>query len=211
MKKFNSLTKAVPFLLLPVMGTAIATDINVPLTFTTLPAIALAPIQALEFGDVLSLTQSDQCTISVAAGDVVTSAQEGANLTDTTVYSISGGTVSAGELADDCAGGANAQIGIYEITSFADADITVTVTPGAAGDISYSPAGYVTNLLEATTPTRVAVSVGTPADVNASAALSPFAAAGTNRVIIGGTITNQVRLTAGAQYTSSFDIDVVYQ
>jgi hypothetical protein len=210
MKHFNKLKKASALLLLPVMGSAMATDVTVPLSFTTLPVITITEITPMAFGDVLSLTQADTCTMSTTLGTAITAADEGADLTDTGVYTNTGGTEAVGELSGNCSGD-DAQPGLYEITSFADADITVSVTVGVDTDIGFTPIGYVTNLLEASTPTRETLAVGTDADVNATAALSAYANAGTNRAVVGGTITNLVTLTAGAAYATDFNLNVVYQ
>lgn len=212
MKHFNKLKKASALLLLPVMGSAMATDVTVPLSFTTLPVITITEVTPMAFGDVLSLTQANTCVMSTSAGTALTANEEGANLADSNIYT--GGTLtatSAGQLSGNCSGD-DGQVGLYEITSFADADITVTVTAGTATDISFAPAGYVTNLVESgSAPTRAALVVDVGTDANASAAVSPYAAAGTNRAVVGGTITNFATLTAGAAYATDFNLNVVYQ
>jgi hypothetical protein len=210
MKNFNIFKKASPLLLLSAMAPAMATDVSVPLNFTTLPVISITPIRPLDFGAVLSLTAADTCTMSTIAGTALTSAQEGANSNIAAFGNVA--QVAVGELSGNCAGGADGNVGIYEITSFQDADITVSVTTGTATDIAFTPIGFVTNLNESgTTFTRETLNVATPALVNASAALSAFAVAGTNRAIVGGTITNQVGLTAGAAVATDFNLNVVYQ
>jgi hypothetical protein len=210
MKNFNIFKKASPLLLLSAMAPAMATDVSVPLNFTTLPVISITPIRPLDFGAVLSLTAADTCTMSTSLGTALTSAQEGVNSNIANLGSVA--QVSVGELSGSCAGGADGNVGIYEITSFQDADITVSVTTGTATDIAFTPIGFVTNLNESgTTFTRETLNVATPALVNASAALSAFAVAGTNRAIVGGTITNQVGLTAGAAVATDFNLNVVYQ
>jgi hypothetical protein len=209
MKNFNIFKKASPLLLLSAMAPAMATDVSVPLNFTTLPVISITPIRPLDFGAVLSLTAADTCTMSTSAGTALTSAQEGVNSNIANLGSVA--QVSVGELSGSCAGGADGNVGIYEITSFQDADITVSVTTGTATDIAFTPIGFVTNIIEGGTFTREAMNVGLDADVNASLALSAFAVAGTNRAIVGGTITNQVGLTAGAAVATDFNLNVVYQ
>lgn len=209
MKKLNTFIKASPLFLLPVMGSAVATDLTVPLNFTTLPVITITEKQPMDFGAVLSLTQAATCTMSTSAGTTLTAAQEGFDITLATYGG--GAATAAGELSGSCTGAADGDVGIYEIKSFANADITVSVTAGTDTDIGFVPAGYVTNLVESGTATREALAIGTDADVNASAALSAYAAAGTNRAIIGGTITNLTALTAGATYTTDFNLNVVYQ
>jgi len=208
MNYIKKLKKAAPLLLLPIMGSAIATDITVPLNFTTLPVITIAEITPMAFGDVLSLTQADTCAMATNAGTTITPTDEGADLNIANYGSVA--AVAVGQLSGVCAG-ADAQPGIYEISSFADADITVSVSVGTDTDIGFVPSGYVTNLIEGGTATREPISTGTPALVNASAALSAYSAAGTNRAIIGGTITNLVTLTAGGSYATDFNLDVVYQ
>lgn len=212
MKHLNKLIKASPLLLLPIMGGAMATDITVPLNFTTLPVITINEVTPMAFGDVLSLTQADTCTLDALSGLVaITPSQEGADLNSATYGSALAAT-SAGDLANDCDGAADGQVGIYEILSFADANITVSVTVGVDTDISFTPIGYVTNLDEAgPAASRETLSVGVDAAANASLALSAFAAAGTNRAVIGGTITNLVTLTAGSSYATDFNLNVVYQ
>lgn len=187
-----------------------ATDITVPLSFTTLPVITITEITPLAFGDVLSLTQADTCSIDTASGTVLTSAQEGANLTATGPYTTPPGPRSAGAITGTTCTGSG-QVGIYEITSYADADITVSVTAGTPTEISFAPAGYVTNLVEGGAGTSRVDLDGIGVNASASLALSAFAAAGTNRAVVGGTITNQTRLTAGAAYTTDFNLNVIYQ
>ena len=210
----NKFKKAAPLLLLPIMGSALAAEVSVPLNFTTLPVIEIEERQALAFGDVLSLTQSHTCTMDAKTGTIaLTPALEGADLTNATIYPTVAPAIQSGNLSGNCSGD-DGNVGIYEITSFANANITVSVTNGTSGGlISFTPVGYVTNLIEGTggKATREELKVGTDALVNASEALSAFAAAGTNRAIIGGTITNQNTLTAGDQYTADFNLNVVYQ
>lgn len=213
MKNLNTFKKASPLLLLSAMAPAMATDVNVPINFTTLPVISIAEIRPLDFGAVLSLTAADTCTMSTSGGTLLTSAQEGVNSANATTFtSTTLAQNSVGLLSGNCAGGADGAVGIYEITSFQDADITVTVTTGTTTDIAFTPIGYVTNLDESGGVfARTALSVGVDALVNASTALTAFSLAGTNRAIVGGTITNQVGLAAGAPYATDFNLNVVYQ
>ncbi|MFT7506827.1 MAG: hypothetical protein ACI8ZZ_002661, partial [Gammaproteobacteria bacterium] len=53
MKNLNTFKKASPLLLLSAMAPAMATDVNVPINFTTLPVISIAEIRPLDFGAVL--------------------------------------------------------------------------------------------------------------------------------------------------------------
>lgn len=210
MKNLNTFKKVSPLLLLSAMAPAMATDVTVPINFTTLPVISITVIRPLDFGPVLSLTAADTCTMSTSAGTALTSAQEGANSNTAAFGNVA--QTSVGQLSGDCAGGADGDVGIYEITSFPDANITVNVTLGTTTAIAFTPIGFVTDLDEAgTTFTRETLNTSTPALVNASAALTAFAVAGTNRAIVGGTIINQVALTAGAPYATDFNLNVVYQ
>jgi hypothetical protein len=212
MKNLNTFKKASPLLLLSAMAPAMATDVNVPINFTTLPVISIAEIRPLDFGAVLSLTAADTCTMSTSGGTLLTSAQEGVNSTSATFTTTTLAQNSVGLLSGNCAGGADGAVGIYEITSFQDADITVTVTTGTTTDIAFTPIGYVTNLDESGGVfARTNLSVGVDALVNASTALTAFSLAGTNRAIVGGTITNQIGLNAGAPYATDFNLNVVYQ
>jgi hypothetical protein len=212
MKQLNMFKKVTPLLLLTAIAPAMATDVLVPLNFTTLPVIDIQPIQALDFGAVLSLTLADECTMGTddSGGTALTAALEGVDSTDAGFSVATLPAAEVGLLSDDCSGAANGQVGIYEITSFADADITVTVTAGTATDISFAPIGYVTNIA-GTTFSREAINIGLDADVSASAALTAFAQAGTNRAVIGGTITNFGALNAGQAYATDFNLNVVYQ
>jgi hypothetical protein len=212
MKNLNTFKKASSLLLLSAMAPAMATDVNVPINFTTLPVISIAEIRPLDFGAVLSLTAADTCTMSTSGGTLLTSAQEGVNSTSATFTTTTLAQNSVGLLSGNCAGGADGAVGIYEITSFQDADITVTVTTGTTTDIAFTPIGYVTNLDESGGVfARTNLSVGVDALVNASTALTAFSLAGTNRAIVGGTITNQIGLNAGAPYATDFNLNVVYQ
>ncbi|ABG39832.1 hypothetical protein Patl_1306 [Paraglaciecola sp. T6c] len=213
MKYANKFKKAAPLLLLPIMGVASATDVTVPLSFTTLPVIEIEEIQPLAFGDVLTLAQAATCTMSTNAGTALTPAQEGSDLTSAAIFGTGALLAnSAGELSNGCDGD-DGQVGIYKITSFADADITVSLSSGTDSEINFVPAGYVTDLVEGApgTPARTPIANGGDVDVNASAATTAFGAAGTNRAIIGGTITNFAPLTAGGQYATDFNLNVVYQ
>jgi hypothetical protein len=211
MKHLNTFKKATPLLLIAAMSPAMATDLLVPINFTTLPVITITAITPLDFGPVLSLTLADTCTMSTSAGTALTPAQEGTDSTDAVLFGTPAVAQSVGEFSGDCSGAADGTPGIYEITSFADADITVSVTAGTATDISFAPAGYVTNVVEAGVFSRETLAVGTDALVNASASLTAFGQAGTNRAIVGGTITNFAALTAGAPYATDFNLNVVYQ
>lgn len=214
MKPLNIFKKASPLLMLAAAVPAMATDVNVPLSFTTLPVISITQIRALDFGPVLSLTLADTCTMSTSLGTPLTPAQEGADSTNAGLWSAPGvlAANSTGRLSGDCTGAADGTTGIYEIRSFANANITVSISEGTATDISFVPAGYVTDLAEGTSFTRETLtSGGAGTAANASAALTAYAQAGTNRAIIGGTITNFAPLSAGGSYATDFNLNVVYQ
>ncbi|AGH45407.1 hypothetical protein [Paraglaciecola psychrophila] len=217
MKSLTILKKATPLFLLTAMNSAIATDVLVPINFTTLPVISIVPIQALDFGSVLSLSLADECIMDATdggSGTTLTAAQEGVDATNTTIFNSTAGAANdVGALTGDCLGGADGQVGIYEITSFADANIVVSVTAGVDTDISFAPTGYVTDQLDETTSgvfSRNTLEIGTDATVNASATLTAFGQAGTSRAIVGGKITNFAPLTAGAPYATDFNLNVVY-
>jgi hypothetical protein len=210
MKLLSTLKKASPLLLLPFANNALATDVTVPLTFETLPVITITEVQPIVFGNVLPLAQAASCVME-ADPDThrLTTTEEGKNIVD-------GGTsgLTAGAFSGGCAGEPDGQPGIYEIASFAGADLTVSVTAGTATDIAFAPLGYAVNHDSPSTTAntnRVDLSVGTDANVKAASALTAFTQAGRNRVVIGGTVTNQNALTAGADYTTDFNLNVVYQ
>jgi len=208
MKHFNKFVKTMPLLLLPVMSGAMATDITIPLNFTTLPVIDIQELTPMAFGDVLSLAQAATCIMSSSAGDNIDLNDEGQDM-----VALSGiGAPGGGDLSGGCTGLPDGQPGVYEITSFAGANITVSVTAGTATEIALDPSGYATSVTGGTSsrPT-VAVGLGNEANATASATLTAFSAAGTNRVIVAGTITNQTTLTAGSPYATDFNLNVVYQ
>jgi hypothetical protein len=209
MKHFNKFIKATPLLLLPLMGSAMATDITVPLNFSTLPVIDIQELTPMAFGDVLSLAQAATCTMSATAGANISIADEGQDMVtlNGTLAAPGGGTLS-----NACVGLADGQPGVYEVTSFAGANITVSVTAGTATEIALDPSGYATSVTAGTSSRpSVSVGIGNDANVTASATLTAFSAAGTNRVIVAGTITNQTTLTAGSPYATDFNLNVVYQ
>ncbi|MDU0354652.1 hypothetical protein RS130_12645 [Paraglaciecola aquimarina] len=91
----------------------------------------------------------------------------------------------------------------------ASASIQVSLTAGAATEIGFVPSGVVIDYNGGAA--RDTITTASAATVEASAALNAFTAAGTNRVIMGGTITNQTTLASAMPYTTTFDIDVIYQ
>lgn len=194
-----NLKKTLPILLLPLAYNVNATDVTVPMSFETLPVITVVEETAMDFGPVLSLAQAATCTLSASSGSVITASDDG-----TAATTPAGGDLTAGT----CSGG-TAQPGVYTITSIASTDIQVSVTAAAPGaSIGFAPIGVVINH---NGDTRDAIDGSTSPVVESSAALNAFTAAGTNRVIMGGTITNQAPLTSGGSYSADFDITVVYQ
>jgi len=199
MTNFNylkNLQKALPLLILPLAYGANASDVTASLTFETLPVITIVETTPMDFGQVLSLAQAATCSLSATVGTVIVEADDGTAVT----------TPAGGDLGTGCSG--EGQPGVYTITSVASADIQVSVVAGAATQISFDPIGVVIDL---GTSARDTLNTTTPAAVQASATLNAYTAAGTNRVIMGGTIVNQTTLTSGTAYTTTFDLNVVYQ
>jgi hypothetical protein len=189
--------KAVPLLILPMANFANAVDVTANLTFTTLPVIVVTEDTPMSFGPVLSLAQAADCTMSAIAGSVITASDDGNDST----------TPAGGTLTGDCTG--SGQPGVYTITSVATAELSVSVsavTPGV--NIGFEPIGIV---IDRGANTRDPVTTAAAAVVTASTIINSYTGPGTNRVIMGGTITNQQNLTSGGTYTSQFVIDVVYQ
>jgi hypothetical protein len=197
MTNFKSLKKLMPLLVLPLASSALATDVTVPLSFETLPVITVTEETPMDFGQVLSLAQAATCTMSAISGAALTQSDEGNPNT----------TAAGGTLSGDCSG--EGQPGIYTIKSVASASIKVSLTAGAATEISFVPSGIVIDYNGGAA--RDAVTTASPAVVESSATLNAFTAAGTNRVIMGGKITNQQTLVSATAYTTTFDIDVIYQ
>ncbi len=198
MKKFKNITKMLPLLLVPMASGVYATDITATLTFSTLPIIVVTEDTPMDFGDVLSLSQADTCTMDVLAGPNIAVADEG--------FVVGSGSAGGGNLSVNCTG--TGQPGVYTITSFSGADITVNLTLGTPGDISFAPVG---NLIDVGGDARVPVAVGTGSNGTASTSINAYTLAGTNRIIVAGTITNQAPLTSGQLYNADFNIEVTYQ
>jgi len=198
MKHLKNITKTLPLLLLPLASSVYATDITATLSFSTLPVITVAEETPMDFGEVLSLSQADTCAMDVLAGPNIALADEG--------FAVTAGSAGGGTLSSDCSG--SGQPGVYTITSFSGADITVNLTLGTPTDISFVPVG---NLIDVGGDARVPVAVGTGSDATASTAINAYTLAGTNRIIVAGTITNQAPLTSGGIYNADFNIEVVYQ
>jgi hypothetical protein len=200
---------------LAVSTTALATDVTVPLSFKTLPVITVTEVKAMDFGAVLTLAQADTCTMSTTAGGKVTLSDEGQDLATITTGGTGLAAPLGGQLSNDCAGAPDGQPGIYQISSFEGADITVNLATGTATDISLNPAGYVVDLNDDlqtnSTASRETLAIGTDAAVRASGALTAYSQKGINRVVIGGTIINQNALTADTAYNTDFTINVTYQ
>ncbi|NVK23968.1 MAG: hypothetical protein HWE10_03485 [Gammaproteobacteria bacterium] len=217
MKTLNLLKKSAIVSLLTTASLAQATDVTVPLVFETVPEITVTNVKDIDFGNVLTLSQADECVMSTSAGGSLLVSDEGFDVDASATGAPDDGTTdpAGGELSSDCLGAADAQPGVYEISSSPGATISVTVAAGAATEILFEPAGYITDF--ANNPGTAAqirnAFVDGVADTGivASGALNAFSAAGTNRVIVGGKITNQQALTAEQSYTTTFDINVVYQ
>jgi|GEM_PF-2866066 len=195
--------KALPLILLPLTYSANAVEITANLTFDTLPVITIVEETQMDFGEVLTLAQSETCTLSASVA-----ATDGTTLADGD-SGVSGTTPDGGALTGTCALAAGGQPGVYTITSGASADIKVSVTAGAATEIAFNPIGVVYEP-DGTTSTLVDVAnaLGT---ATASAVIGPVLQAGQNRLIMGGVITNQTTLIAGDAYDSTFDVEVTYQ
>lgn len=203
MKNFNMKKSLAALALVGAASSATAADITANIAFTTLPEITITQIRALAYGNVLSLTTGALCTMSSSAGtEALTEAQTG----------LAGGA-SAGQLSGACDNSANGTVGIYEITSFADASVSVTLSKGTATEIDFTPAGHVIDYNGATAADAIAS--GTALTVEASASGDVEVGNGTiltgkNRVLVGGTIQNTQALTANGDYTTDFEINVVY-
>jgi hypothetical protein len=195
-KYMKNLKKTLSILLLPLASVANAIDVTVPLSFATLPVIDVDEVTPMDFGQVLNLAQAATCTLSATSGTVITIADDG----------VAGTTPAGGDLSVGCSG--EGIPGVYTITSVPGAEIQVSVVAGLATEISLAPIGVVINH---TGPAREPIDVSTSPIVFASAAINAYTAAGTNRVIMGGTITNTQALASGIGYTTTFDINVVYQ
>jgi hypothetical protein len=195
-KYMKKLKKPLSLLLLPLASGANAELVTVPLSFATLPVISVDEETAMVFGQVLNLAQAATCNLSATAGTVIVQADDG----------HPGTTAAGGDLSGGCSG--EGIPGVYTIKSVPGAEIQVSVVAGAATEISLAPIGVVINH---TGPTRDPIDESTSTIVDASATINTFTAAGTNRVIMGGTVTNTQALTSGQAYTTTFDINVVYQ
>ena len=203
MKKMNNLKKLAFAMAVGASMNASAADFNAGLAFDTLPAITISEIRAMDFGAVLSLTQAATCAMSAdSAGGTET-------LTDTQLGVNIAAYNNSGELTGGCTG--NGTVGIYEVSSYSGAAITVSVTAGTATDIAFVPSGFAVDHNGGGAATGETLGVGTDADVEAANAITAFTQAGVSRVVVGGTITNQVALTADGTYNTDFNLDVVYQ
>ncbi|MDU0354653.1 hypothetical protein RS130_12650 [Paraglaciecola aquimarina] len=94
MTNSKNLKKLMPLLAVPLAGTALATDVTIPLSFETLPVITVTEETPMDFGQVLSLAQAATCTMSATAGAAVTQSDEGNPTT----------TPAGGTLSGDCSG-----------------------------------------------------------------------------------------------------------
>jgi len=207
MKKFNKLKSLIPLALIGASSSALAVDQTATFTFETLPDITIAETRALDFGANLTLTQADTCAMEArtAGSETLTDSQLGITGAGgfTTAYT------SSGDLSGTSCSG-DGTVGIYTVSSYAGAGITVTLSTGTATEIAFVPAGFVVDHTAAAED-LVALTSGTGANAVAAPALTAYTNAGDTKVIVGGTITNQQALTAGDSYTTDFNIDVVYQ
>jgi hypothetical protein len=200
MKQFK---KLLPLVVLGASSAATAQEFTIPLTFDTLPEITLTEIRAMDFGPVLSLTQAASCVMDADTGtENLTAIQLGhATLTS---YVIN--TNASGALSGTCGG--NGTVGIYEVSAYDGAALTVSVAKGTATEIDFTPLGFA---VDHTTGDIVAVDTTTPADVDAAPALTAESQAGKTRVVVAGTVLNTQALVADGSYTTDFEINVVYR
>ncbi|MDU0112955.1 hypothetical protein RT723_08090 [Psychrosphaera aquimarina] len=208
MKTLNMIKKSLPLVLAGLSANAAATDFTATLTFDTLAEITLTPIRALDFGPVLALTPAASCVMDpVGAGTETLSAGQLGVGTPT-------GYTASGDLGTGCGDpDANGQVGIIGISAYADAGITVEVIAGAANDIAFTPDAYVADFTASNTATfdQITEGLGNGQPVQASPDLTANLPAGQTRIIVGGTIVNQVALTADGSYTADYDVNVIYQ
>jgi hypothetical protein len=208
MKTLNTLKKSLPLLVAGMSTNVMATDFTATLTFDTLAEITLTPIRDVDFGAVLALTPAASCVMDpVGAGTEVLSAGQIGVGTAT-------GYTASGDLDSGCGDpDANGQVGIIEVSAYADAGITVEVIAGAANDILFTPDAWVADFSASDTATfdQITNGVGNGQAAQASPDLSANLPAGRTRIIVGGTVQNQVALTADGAYAATYEVNVVYQ
>ncbi|MBU2917121.1 hypothetical protein KO505_03975 [Psychrosphaera sp. F3M07] len=208
MKTLNVIKKSLPLVLAGLTTNALATDFTTTLSFDTLAEITLTEIRPVAFGPVLALTPAATCTLDpVGAGTETLSAAQIGVGTPT-------GYTASGELSAGCGDpDANGQAGIIEVSAYADAGVTVEVIAGTANDISFTPDAWVADFTASDTATfdQITNGVGSGQDAQVSPDLTANLPAGRTRIIVGGSIQNQVALTADGAYTADFDVNVIYQ
>lgn len=206
MRKFN-IKKSV-FALSLVFGVCSvqAQDVTADISFTTLPAIQIFQEQAISFGEVLSPTSGHTCDMDVTSGTALTAPQTGTDDVTPTV----------GALTGECDTATEGTVGIYRIEAYDNANINVTLNKGTATEIDFTPDGV---LIDYQTGDGAAVSValteGNAGNGFAASDLdddetSGYVAIGHTRVIVGGLVENTTALSTGTEYTTTFDIDVLY-
>lgn len=206
MKRFNLRKSAIAMSLMVAAVNTQAADVTADITFTTLPEIQIFEEQAISFGEVLSPTSGHTCDVAVDAGTALTAAAYGSDDTPPSV----------GTLTGECDTSVDGTVGIYRVEAYDNAYINVTLNQGAATDIEFVPDGVLVDYLTgdgASAP--VALTEGTAANAYAASDLdddetSGYVAIGHTRVIVGGLITNATALTVGTEYTTTFDIDILY-
>jgi hypothetical protein len=215
MKRFN-LTKAALLIATSISAANVqAADVTLDISFTTLPEIVITEEQAISFGEVLSPSDTHTCVMDLDAST-------GTGGTDLAPADVGTDdvTFSAGTLTGECDTSVEGTPGIYLIDASNNADVEVTVSAGTATDIAFEPVGFIVNYQDATTTAAATAFVeGTGVDVYAASdtagggdddIVSGYVADGQTRVLVAGTVTNQTSLTVGTEYTTTFDIDVLY-
>lgn len=189
-----------------------AQTINPTVGFTTLPDITLNEIQAINFGNVLKLSQNATCTMALgtdASGTddhVFDAATIRAAAADVPAPS---NAVTPGTYTDDCATGATGTgtPGLYEIVAEAGTDVTVILTGIDSTELGYAAAGYGISAGGGELPITdggAGQTFTTPTSATATST------AGVLRVAVGGTLTNLVKLDPDTSYSASLQIDVNY-
>lgn len=225
MKKMNKLLKLSPMLLLPFANVSNATDIPVEIKFSTLPEITINEDQEINFGNILTLANSDTCEMLVGVAtntlsntDEMTVAADlvASSATNKAPADGNAGTLNTSSSCKSPATSGVAVPGIYTITSFAGADLSITVADGSStgGEIDFTPKGYAVTYGSDSTADTGRVELDNSAPISVSA---PFAGdsnivvtQGITKVALGGTITNKQKLTPGSTLDLTFEMNVVY-
>lgn len=208
---------AAGLLLLPIAGASYAGTETLSGSFKTIKDVTITQVAGYEMVlNGLLMAQNATCTMTAAA--------TGATYIGDTVLQIStansnasgadAGKTTAGATCQAVAG----QLGVYEIEGSPGAQIIVSVTDTTAGTVAFAPAGCVTNYDDgANGDSCDAVSDGAPATVNLAntgdlviSAGEGLPVVGFGRVVLGGTATANVGLSAATQYDVNFDVSVTY-